>query len=75
MNTWTKTLFIVIYTLIISGMLVPMLLTLLPGEASKLNHLGYMSRCSFAPWSTLSLLGITLLLVGIAYLFQLGVTG
>jgi hypothetical protein len=30
--------------------------TLLPGDASKPNDLGYFSVCSFAPWSSLALL-------------------
>jgi len=30
--------------------------TLLPFSASKANDLGYVSTCSFAPWSTLVLL-------------------
>lgn len=30
--------------------------TLLPLSASKINDLGYVSTCPFAPWSTLALL-------------------
>ena len=71
MAIWTKTLFLIIYLVIILGMLFPTIMTLLPGEASKPNHLGYVSKCSFAPWSTLSMVGITLLLIGIVYAIQL----
>lgn len=71
MNTGTKILFYMIYSVTIIGMLIPTVMTLLPGEASKPNHLGYVSRCSFAPWSTLSLVGITLFLVGIVYVVQI----
>ena len=74
MNPWMKTLFSIIYSASFLGMLVPMILTLIPGEASKPNHLGYFSRCSFAPWSTLSLIGITALIVGIVYWIQTVVT-
>ena len=62
--------FTVLYVLVVGGMLVPTVMTLWPAEASKANRLGYLSMCSFAPWSTLSLIGITLLLVGIVYLVQ-----
>ena len=62
--------FTVLYVLIVIGMLIPTLMTVWPAEASKPNQLGYMSICSFAPWSTLSLIGIALLLVGIVYLVQ-----
>lgn len=75
MATWTKTLFYLIYLATILGMLIPTFMTLLPDEASKPNHLGYVSKCSFAPWSTLSLVGITLLLIGIVYTIQLTTTG
>ena len=71
MNTWTKILFYIIYFVTILGMLIPTMMTLLPGEASKPNHLGYVSMCSFAPWSTLSMVGITLFLVGIVYVVQI----
>jgi uncharacterized membrane protein YdjX (TVP38/TMEM64 family) len=71
MNSWTKILFYIFYLVTILGMLVPTVMTLLPGEASKQNHLGYVSRCSFAPWSTLSMVGITLFLIGIVYLVQI----
>jgi len=71
MNTGIKILFYIIYFVIIIGMLIPTVMTLLPSEASKPNHLGYVSKFSFAPWSTLSLVGITLLLIGIVYIFQL----
>jgi len=70
MNTGIKILFYIIYSVIIIGMLIPTVMTLLPGEASKPNHLGYVSKCSFAPWSTLSLVGITSLLIGIVYFIQ-----
>jgi hypothetical protein len=30
--------------------------TIVPYPASKANDLGYVSACSFAPWSTLALL-------------------
>jgi len=73
MATWTNTLFYIIYLAIILGMLFPTVMTLLPGEASKPNHLGYVSKCSFAPWSTLSLVGITTLLIGIVYVIQLSI--
>ena len=62
--------FTVLYALVVIGMLIPTMMTLWPAEASKLNRLGYMSICSFTPWSTLSMIGITLLLVGIVYLIQ-----
>ena len=71
MATLIKTLFNIIYLVIILGMLVPTVMTVLPGEASKPNHFGYVSKCSFAPWSTLSLAGITFLLIGIVYIIQL----
>lgn len=71
MTAWANTLFYITYLATILGMLIPTVMTLLPGEASKPNHLGYISRCSFAPWSTLSLVGITLLLIGIVYVIQL----
>ena len=74
MSPWMKTLFSFLYAVEILGMLVPTILTLIPGEASKANHLGYFSRCSFAPWSTLSLVGITVLIVGIVYWIQLAVS-
>jgi hypothetical protein len=62
--------FTVLYVLIVIGMLIPTVMTVWPAKASKPNQLGYMSICSFAPWSTLSLIGIALLLVGIVYLVQ-----
>ena len=62
--------FTVLYALIVIGMLIPTVMTLWPAEASKPNRLGYMSMCSFTPWSTLSMIGITLLLVGIVHLIQ-----
>jgi len=71
MNSWAKILFNAIYMVTVLGMLIPTVMTLLPGEASKPNHLGYVSRCSFAPWSTLSMVGITLFLVGIVYVVQI----
>jgi len=71
MNSWTKILFYIIYLVTILGMLIPTVMTLLPGEASKPNHLGYISRCSFVPWSTMSMVGITLLLIGIVYIVQI----
>jgi len=67
MNSWIKNLFLIIYLITILGMLIPTVMTVLPGEASKPNHLGYFSRCAFAPWSTLSMVAITLLLIGIVY--------
>ena len=71
MNSWAKILFNAIYMVTVLGMLIPTVMTLLPGEASKPNHLGYVSRCSFAPWSTLSMVGITLFLVGVVYVVQI----
>ena len=62
--------FTVLYVVILIGMLIPTVMTLWPAQASKLNRLGYMSVCSFAPWSTLSMIGIALLLVGTVYLIQ-----
>ena len=62
--------FTILYALIVIGMLIPTVMTLWPAEASKPNRLGYMSVCSFAPWSTLSMVGIMLLLVGIVYAIQ-----
>lgn len=73
MNTGIKILFYIIYWVTILGMLIPTVMTLLPGEASKPNQLGYVSKCSFAPWSTLSLVGITLLLTGIVYIIQISI--
>lgn len=71
MNTRMNIIFHIIYLVIILGMLFPTVMTLLPGDASKPNRLGYVSKCSFAPWSTLSLVGITLLLIGIVYVIQI----
>ena len=62
--------FSVLYAVVVVAMSVPTAITLWPAEASKLNRLGYMSKCSFAPWSTVAMVGITLLLVGIVYLIQ-----
>jgi hypothetical protein len=62
--------FTVLYVVISIGMLIPTVMTLWPAKASKLNRLGYMSICSFTPWSTLSMIGIALLLMGIVYLIQ-----
>jgi hypothetical protein len=62
--------FTVLYVLVVGGMLVPTAMTLWPAEASKANRLGYLSVCSFAPWSTLSMIAIALLLVGIVYVIQ-----
>lgn len=59
--------FTVLQMITVVGMLVPTVFTLVPHQASKLNRLGYYSYCAFAPYSTLSMLGITLLLVGIIY--------
>jgi hypothetical protein len=36
--------------------------TLIPGNPSKPNDLGYYSVCSFAPWSTLALAVVASLL-------------
>ncbi len=50
-------------------MMVPIALaiwTLLPGSASKVNDLGYISACPFAPWSTLSML----LLAGVIWVIR-----
>lgn len=39
------------------GLLVALaILTLIPGNSTKPNDLGYFSTCSFVPWSTLTLL-------------------
>ena len=62
--------FTILYAIVVVAMLVPTVMTVWPRQASKLNRLGYLSVCSFAPWSTLGMLGITLLLVGIVYLVQ-----
>jgi hypothetical protein len=62
--------FTVLYALVLVGMLSSTAMTLWPAEASKPNRLGYMSVCSFTPWSTLSIVGIMLLLVGIVYAIQ-----
>ncbi len=59
-----------LYAIAVIVMLVPTVMTVWPAEASKPNRLGYMSMCSFAPWSTLSMIAITLLLVGIVYVIQ-----
>ena len=40
--------------------------TMLPLTAPKLNDLGYLSACPFAPWSTLLLL----LVAGILWVFR-----
>lgn len=44
--------------------------TMLPGDASKPNDLGYFSWCSFAPWSTLALLLVAALLWVVRRYFQ-----
>jgi hypothetical protein len=44
--------------------------TVLPGNASKPNDLGYFSVCSFAPWSTLALLLVAGVLWVIRRYFQ-----
>jgi hypothetical protein len=44
--------------------------TVLPGDASKPNDLGYFSWCSFAPWSTLTLLLIAGVLWVVRRYFQ-----
>ena len=62
--------FTVLYVVILIGMLIPTVMTLWPAQASKLNRLGYVSVCSFAPFSTLSMIGIALLLVGTVYLIR-----
>ena len=59
-----------LYAIAVIVMLVPTVMTVWPAEASKPNRLGYMSMCSFAPWSTLGMIGITVLLVGIVHLIQ-----
>ena len=59
-----------LYAIVVIVMLVPTVMTVWPAQASKSNRLGYTSVCSFTPWSTLGMLGITLLLVGIVYLVQ-----
>lgn len=56
--------------LIVAGMLIPTALTLLPQDASKPNYFGYKSYCAFAPFSTISLIAITALLVGSVHLVQ-----
>ena len=70
MNNSTRIVFSMVYLIVTTGMLIPTIMTLLPHEASKPNHFGYRSFCTFAPWSTLSLIGITLLLVAIVYTIQ-----
>lgn len=68
-------IFLLLKIIVISGMLVPLMLTLLPGDAVKLNRFGYRSRCSFAPWSTLALVAITAGLLGIVHLLQVVLAG
>ena len=51
-------------------MLIPTFMTLMPHDASKANHLGFKSMCAFAPWSTLSMLGILVVLLGAVYGIQ-----
>lgn len=75
MNPRTDLIFVLINILVICGMLVPLVLTLLPGDAAKLNRFGYRSKCSFAPWSTLSLAGITAALLGIIHFLRFLIAG
>jgi predicted membrane metal-binding protein len=65
MGTWTNLFFNFVYGSVVVGMGLLAVRTLLPAAAEKVNRLGYYSTCSFAPWSTLSLLAIALVLVGI----------
>lgn len=37
------------------------IITMIPAEASKPNQMGYYSVCAFAPYSTLILLGLSIL--------------
>ena len=46
------TIFLVLIMLLIGAAV----FTLLPSSSSRINDLGYISLCPFAPWSTLSLL-------------------
>ncbi len=71
MRNPSQIIFTSIYLIVILGMLIPTVMTLLPHDASKPNHWGYKSMCAFAPWSTLSLLGILSALVGLVYLIQI----
>jgi hypothetical protein len=49
-NKRNRALLILIYLFLAAA-----LFTLLPGNTSKPNDLGYFSQCSFAPWSSLTL--------------------
>ena len=51
---------------LIVALLVSAVWTLLPLAAPKLNDLGYVSACPFAPWSTLLLL----LLAGLLWVLR-----
>lgn len=73
MSTGVRMFFLFLYALILIGMSIPTVMTLLPREASKPNRLGYMSYCAFAPYSTLSMIAITVLLVGLVYVAELAV--
>lgn len=70
MNTKSSVIFYVLYLIAVIGMAIPMILSALPHDTGKLNRLGYESKCSFVPWSTLSLVGILLVQIGIIYIIQ-----
>jgi len=67
--------FSVLQTIILIGMLVPTTLTLVPHQAKKTNRLGYHSYCAFAPYSTVSLVLITVLLLGIISIIRWALVG
>ena len=46
------------------------IVTMWPATASKLNRLGYMSLCSFAPWSTVGIVVVGLVLAGVVALIR-----
>jgi hypothetical protein len=49
---------------------IPAILTLIPSTARKVNGFGYYSICSFAPYSTLILVGISLATLGLVVLAE-----
>lgn len=66
----TRVVFRVVYFVLIIGITIPTIMTVWPHHASKINRLGYYSVCPFAPLSTLIMIGILLLVVGIVYVVQ-----
>jgi len=60
-----KLFFMTLYVILIVGLSFgtasASIITILPAEASKVNHLGYYSTCSFAPYSTIILFSLAIL--------------